>query len=289
MKNPQIQSDVTRGMLRHVIRAVGQLVDADFAQDFASEENAPLRQLLGIRAGAAETASTVATQRVSKWRDIVSQTGIEKLRGLFSESRIIPFSDWAEVDQAADVWYGLLADVIRPLARSDWEFIFYLGNPSSRHFFEVDEILDIMGSFTRSGNVTLALDAREAWAVWSVLFGRKEVSEFDMQDPEAKERYRALFQMLNVRRLIIYSESQAALAMEASYDEIARPPVPARFHHRHERDNFISGYALGLKMGIEPAQCLILGIATAGSTSGNEPTRVATQDFLYQWLDGVQS
>jgi hypothetical protein len=279
--------DETRTMLRSLSQAIALLRETDFTPGFASEENASLLQLLGIRAGAAEAVTASVPQQVSRWRDIVSQNGIEALKNLFSQSRVIPFSDWTGVHHAADLWYGLLADVIRPMARNDWEFIFYLGNPANRHFFDVDEILDVMGSFTRNGNVTLALDEREAWGVWSVLFGGKDLPEFGMQDPDAKGRYRALFQTLDIRRLIIYSETHAALVMQNTYFEIARPPVPADMHHEHERDNFIEGYALGLKTGMEPAQCLILGIATAGSISGAQPAKAAVRDFLSGWLNGI--
>jgi hypothetical protein len=279
--------DEMRTMLRSVSEAIGLLRETDFAPDFGSEENASLLELLGIRAGAAEVGNSAPAPRASRWRDIVSQTGIEALKSLFSLSRVIPFSDWTDVHQAADLWYGLLADVIRPMARNDWEFIFYLGNPVNRHSFDVDEILDVMGSFTRSGNVTLALDDREAFGVWSVLLGGKVVQEFGMQDSDAKGRYRALFQTLDICRLIIYSETHAALIMQNSYFEIDRPPVPDNVHNERERDNFIEGYALGLKTGMEPAQCLVLGIATAGSISGTGPVGPAVMHFLSEWQNRI--
>lgn len=292
MTNHQLLPDnATRTILHSVVQAAGLLSEADFAPDFNSRDNVGLLQTMGIRAGSPETGEGNAApmQLAVKWRDIVSQTGIEELRKLFAQSRVIPFSDWTDVHQAADLWYGLLADVIRPLARSDWEFIFYLGNPANSHFFDVDEILDVMGSFTKSGNVTLALDEREAWGLWSILFGGKSVPEFDTQDPEAKGRYRAIFQTLDIRRLIVYSETHAVLVMQDAYFEVARPTVPARMHNAYERANFIEGYALGLKTGMEPAHCLVMGIATAGSVpeESNVPARQEVINFLSRWAGGI--
>lgn len=286
MNRQSLTDDAIPSMLRAVSQVVGMLSEEDLASGFSSEDNAPLLQLMGIRAGATQAARVTPTN-ISLWRDIVSQTGIEALQKQFSQSRVIPFSDWTDVQRAADLWYGLLADVIRPLARNDWEFIFYLGNPVSRHFFDVDEILDVMGSFAHSGNVTLALDEREAWGVWSVLFGGKDVPEFGMEDPDAKGRYRTLFQTLDVRRLIVYSQTNASLIMEDSYFEVTRPPVPAHMHHGHERDKFIEGYASGLKIGMEPSHCLLLGIATAGSIAGAEPAKAAVERFLAGWANGI--
>lgn len=292
MMNRQLLPDnAVSTMLHSTLHAAGLLDEAGFATGPASEASAPLLQSMGIRTALSDAIEdSAAMQRpVVKWRDIVSQNGLEELRTLFAESRVIPFSDWTDVHQAADLWYGLLADVIRPLARNDWEFIFYLGNPASSHFFDVDEILDVMGSFTRSGHVTLALDEREAWELWSILFGGKSVPAFDTHDPEARGRYRAIFQTLDIRRLIVYSQNNAVLIMQDSYFEIARPPVPARMHNAHERDNFIAGYALGLKTGMEPAHCLALGIATAGSAGekGNLPGKADVLHFLSEWANAT--
>lgn len=285
-----------RTMLHSVSQAAALLREADFAPDPASEANAPLLHSMGIRAGSSLAVPTVpgengatATRQVARWRDIVSQIGLEGLRKLFSQLRVVPFSDWTDVHQAADLWFSLLADVIRPLGRNDWEFIFYLGDPAGSHFFDVDEILDVMGGFTRSGHVTLALEEREAWGLWSILFGEKSGPEFDTQHPEAKARYRAIFQTLDVRRLIIYSENYAVLIMQDSYSEIVRPPVPAHTHNVHERANFIEGYALGLKTGMEPAHCVAFGIATSGSVAeGSQvPAKAEVLRFLSEWAAGI--
>lgn len=285
MNRQSLPDDATRTMLHSVSQAARLLSETDFAPDFASAANAPLLQSIGIRAGTAGEDHVTATRQVDKWRDIVSQIGMEELRNLFSQRRVIPFSEWTDVHQAADLWYGLLADVIRPLARNDWEFIFYLGNPAGSHFFEVDEILDVMSSFTRSGNVTLALEEREAWGLWSILFGGKSAPEFDTQDPEARGRYRAIFQTLDIRRLIVYSENHGVLIMQDSYFDLTRPPVPAHTHNAYERTNFIEGYALGLKTGMKPAHCLALGIATSGSVAeGNKvPAKQEVVRFLSEW------
>lgn len=287
MNRQPIPDDATRTMLHSVLQAVGLLGETDFAP--ASEENTPLLQSMGIRArpAAAGEGNAAVAGQMARWRDIVSKIGLEELKVLFAQSRVIPFSDWTDVHQAADLWYGLLADVIRPLALNDWEFIFYLGNPANSHFFDVDEILDVMGSFTRSGNVTLALDEREASGLWSILFGGK--SEFDTHDPEARGRYRAIFQTLDILRLIVYSEGHAVLVMQDSYFEITRPPVPAHVHNERERANFIEGYALGLKTGMEAAHCLVLGIATSGSVAegSNVPARTEVLRFLSAWAGGI--
>ncbi|MBO9565795.1 MAG: hypothetical protein J7621_23665 [Niastella sp.] len=43
----------------------------------------------------------------------------------------------------------------------DWSLLFYLGNVSSIPVFVVDEMLDIMGDFSRYGRVSFSLDQQE--------------------------------------------------------------------------------------------------------------------------------
>lgn len=285
--------DATRSMLFSAWQAITTFDDADFVPKIPAGSTARLLQSIGIRVLPSTPKSGVDTPfaipEISRWRDITGQVGVEQLRNAFSGIRVIPFSDWANVHQAADLWYGLLADVIRPLARTDWEFIFYLGDPLNRHFFDVDEILDVIGSFTRNGQVTLALDEQEASGVWSILFGAKPVTGFDFGHPDARARYRAIYQTLDVARMIVYTRERAFMILPDTHFEIERPSVPDTGPGRDERGEFIAGYAAGLEAGLEPPLCLVLGIAMtgAGSAGNGRPTPSEILGFLTRWMDSI--
>jgi hypothetical protein len=105
------------------------------------------------------------------WNSIKNDVIIEELKTLFRSCHIIQFADWASVYHASDFWDGLLSDVIRPLNKKDFNFIFYLGDPTKRFVFETDEILDIMSDYSSYGKVTLVLDENEADRLWSILNG----------------------------------------------------------------------------------------------------------------------
>ncbi|HWV30519.1 MAG TPA: hypothetical protein VN038_12720 [Dyadobacter sp.] len=290
MNSQHPPSSVERSMLHAVWQRAGLFSEADFDPRINSGSDALMLQSLGIRFRTAHSEVpelSTSAEPVSRWRDISVGTNLDQLRGLIGNMRVIPFADWSDVHHAADIWYGLLADIIRPLARNDWEFIFYIGNPVNRHFFDLDEALDVIGSFSRTGNVTLALDELEAHSLWALLFGGKPVSEFGLQHPDAYARYRSIFQTMDVTRLIIYSDSQALLLMEGSHNAVIRPPVSAYTHNAGERANFIEGYALGLASGMDPAQSLALGIATAGAVpeGSQNAAKADVLRFLAEWLD----
>nr|WP_295933975.1 hypothetical protein [uncultured Dyadobacter sp.] len=285
--------DATRSMLSAVWEAVGRFDDASFGFKIPAGNAAPMLRSMGIRTLPSATSpnadTTLPIPGALRWRKISAQVGLAQLRTAFSGIRVVPFSDWASVHQAADLWSGLLADVIRPLARNDWEFIFYLGNPENRHFFDVDEILDVISSFSRTGRVTLALDEQEASGAWSILFGAKSATAFGFRHPEAKARYRAIYQTLDIARLIVYAQDRALMILPDTHFEITRPSVPDTGSGRDERGEFIEGYAIGLEAGLEPPLCLALGIATEGavSTGSNRPTPSQVRDFLARWLESI--
>ena len=79
-----------------------------------------------------------------KWCDLKSDLIMEDLRMLFRNSQIVEFSRWSDVKNASSIWDSLRQDVIKPLKRNDFDFIFHLGDASMKLVFEVDEFLDII-------------------------------------------------------------------------------------------------------------------------------------------------
>lgn len=94
----------------------------------------------------------------------------------------------------ADFWDKLYEDVIKPLHKRDFEFIFHLGDVTKKYAFEVEEMLDIMGDYTSHGRVTLVLDENEADSLYNKLNG---------PSLKTKEKYRFLFDTMNIDMLLI--------------------------------------------------------------------------------------
>src|ERR1700744_741380 len=63
-----------------------------------------------------------------RWNKIKNDRLIQELSRLFSSCPIIEFADWAAVSDASGFWDGLYSDVIKPLKRRDFQFLFHLGD-----------------------------------------------------------------------------------------------------------------------------------------------------------------
>jgi hypothetical protein len=107
---------------------------------------------------------------------------------------IIRFTNWATTEGASDCWDQLYTDVIKPLNKRNFEFIFHLGNVTKKYAFEVEEILDIMGDYSSFGRVTLILNENEADSLWEKLNGPSQ---------ETIKKYRFLFNTIRIDAMII--------------------------------------------------------------------------------------
>ena len=226
-----------------------------------------------------------------KWRDFKTDAIIEELKLLFKNCQIIPFANWSNVYRASDLWYGLLSDVIKPMNKRDFDFIFYLGDPTKRLTFEVDEILDIISEFSLYGRVTFVLDEGEAIKLWALLNGKNPEtipSGFDSID--LKNKYLSIFNTMNVEHLVIYSDDHAMLFSKQHHFEIARHVSENVRVTNDLRDSFCAGYGLGLQRQLEISHCIALGMTVSGvyAVSGTTPDKEALLSYLRKWIAEVE-
>ena len=133
---------------------------------------------------------------LASWNRIKNDAIAEGLKALLSDCSIIEFADWAAVNDASGFWDRLYCDVIKPLNRRDFQFIFHIGDTTKKLVFEVDEILDIMGDYSSYGTVTLVLHEDEA---------DKLLNRLNVQNARGSisEKYRFLFNAIRLDVLLI--------------------------------------------------------------------------------------
>ena len=147
-----------------------------------------------------------------RWNNLKNDATIEALRTLISGCRIIQFADWAKTEEASGFWDGLLSDVIKPIKKRNFDFIFQLGDITKKLVFEVDEILDIMGDYSSYGRVTLILDENEADKLWRRLNGCDPNETIPGVRPyTAREKFLFLFNAMHVDVLLILCNNRVVL------------------------------------------------------------------------------
>jgi len=224
----------------------------------------------------------------NRWSDIKSEKLVADLSELFQACRTIAFDDWTNVANSSDLWSGLLSDVIRPLPKKNLDFIFYLGDPAKKLFFQVDEILDIISAFSKHGRVTFCLDESEAVKLWMVLNGERPDSAPGTFAPgDLKRKYFSIFRTMAVDQLLIYSVNDALVYSEDQQFVLTRKVVDRNIEiAENARDNFIAGYAMGLIMQFDIKYCIALGLIVFGSHGENNsnPDKDDLLAYIDKWI-----
>jgi len=217
---------------------------------------------------------------------------INKLRLLFSDCRTIVFDDWATLSGASSLWDELLANVIRPLGKTDLEYIFYLGDPVKKFSFEVDEALDIISAFSSHGKVTFALDENEAVKLWMILNGvQPDTAIADQSSTDLKKKYFSIFRTMNIAQLLIYSANDAMLYASDQQFVLSRKRVDHRIEIAPDaRQNFIAGYSIGLLMRLDIGHCIALGLIVFGACGElkSSPEQKDLYAYIQSWIEDLQ-
>jgi len=226
-------------------------------------------------------------------KDYLKSPGlVEELKTLFGKSRTIAFDDWASFSGASELWPSLLNDIIKPINKKDLEFIFYLGDPGKKLSFQVDEALDIMSEFSKSGDVTLVLDEDEALSLWRLLNGVNPNVFLESQTiVDLKRKYFSIFNTIGITRLLIYSTNSAMLFSSDQQFILSRKIVDSRVElGNNARQNFISGYSAGLlkETGIPHSIALGLIIFGASGLYTRLPDLASVQSYINDWVADLE-
>lgn len=194
---------------------------------------------------------------------------IPENKGLFGSSRIIEFWDWAAVQDGSGLWERLYANVIKPLKKQDFQFIFHLGDIAKKRVFEIDEVLDIIGDYSYYGKVTLMLGNDEAVNLWNRLNGRSPDDGIDRSGSlMAKEKYRFIFNTMNIGFLVVLHGYCAVLLFR--HGQVILPCLPPTRNRTevNARARFSTGYQIGLLLQMETRYCMAIGLAVLGVEPG---------------------
>lgn len=232
-------------------------------------------------------------QKGNRWPELRSEKLIADLSKMFRTCRTIAFDDWANVANYSDLWRGLLSDVIRPLMKKDLDFIFYLGDPAEKLFFQVDEVLDLISDFSKQGRVTFCLDESEAVKLWMVLNGEHPDSVSKTYTPgDLKRKYFSIYRTMAVSQLLIYSANDAIVYSEEQQFILTRTVVDHDIEvAQNARDNFVAGFTIGLILQLDIKYCIALGLIVFGSCGENNsnPDRDDLLAYIEKWITSLNN
>jgi len=217
------------------------------------------------------------------WSHIKRNVDLEKIHDVFKSCDLVALVDWSNLLNGTNIWQGLLDDVIKVVNRKDYYFLFDLCDPSKKSAIDVDEILDLISSFSLYGTVTLALNENEAIKIWMALNG---YDQGDRCNPPSLMDIGAFINYtINVDTLLIHPIDRTLAFQKNNILELMGRLVKEPKVQTGGGDNFNAGYCLGLLNGLSIDQRVLLGIATAGTfvQNGVSPSIKDLINYLNTW------
>jgi len=223
------------------------------------------------------------------WHDLKSDLILDDLKMLFANCQIVEFENWSDRQNASDIWDNLRRDVIVPLNKKDFDFIFYLGDTSKKFAFDVDEILDIISGYALHGRVTLILDGQNAANLWDRVEGDNSLSEIT-STPGLNEKCRSLFDTMDISHLILLDSFSLAISFtKQNHFEITNCKTFGTL--KSERKYFDVGYILGLILKFDLLHSIIMGLAVSGAfaENGTKPDSKGLIQFIEKYMEEIES
>ena len=214
------------------------------------------------------------------WANIVSLLGLQKLREIAGQSRLMALVDWSNLASATPIWRGWLKDVVQFLPEgADRDFLFDLCDPSRKSKEDITAVLDLIGEFSGKGRVTLGVNENELISLWKSFNGGSPA-------PPIKEMGQSLFEKMKIECLLIHPLNRSILITKGYNVEMKGRVVSEPRLTTGGGDNFNAGYCLGLIAGVEPAKRLLLGMIASGAyvQNGRSPDLDDLISYASQWI-----
>ena len=223
-----------------------------------------------------------------KWYSDKITSFIEDLKKVFRNTWVIAFSDWATLDGASQLWENLLFEVIKPLNRSDFNFIFHLGDPTTKEAYDIEKILNLISNFSVHGKVTLITTEDEAQKLWTILHAH---CGYPPETNDHLEKYNAVFEDMHIDRLLVHSENYATLVTDHQQVEFFTKSTSKKEITKQVKNNFNAGYSVGLMLEFEISQCIALGLTLSGALveTGTSPDTKALVSYINKCINDLKS
>lgn len=223
------------------------------------------------------------------WSYIKTHSDLDKIRMAVSSAGICAFLDWANLPHSSDIWYGVLNDIIRATGRKDYLFLFDLCDPWKKTKQEINELLELISSFSSYGKVTLGVNENETLRVWSAITDKLDNGTTPYR-PDVVEAAQFLYKFMNIEWLLVHTIDQCLLIHKKGKVQMEGHLVTQPKVLTGAGDNLNAGFTLALLTGMTQEQCVLLGMAASGAyiANGFSPSIPDLIAFIEEWKSAIE-
>lgn len=233
------------------------------------------------------------------WQRIMEVIGLEPLRKMFGEARLIGMVNWTMLPCLSELWIELSRQVLEglPAGENRRRIFVDLADPEKRTWADLRQALELCSGFERYAAVTLGMNLKEAVQVASAL----DIEVSDRPEEEVERIAVEVREALAVNTVVIHPRAMAAAATVRDgkpRDSKARDGkapdsqvVSARFAGPFATqplistgagDHFNAGFCLGQMANLDLPEALCVGTGVSGYyvRNAHSPTVSQLASFL---------
>jgi len=212
------------------------------------------------------------------WDNLVARVGLEKLIGMFGESKLIGTVNWTMLPHMSAIWEKVIAEVLPKIDGKGRRLFVDLADPEKRTPQDIKQALELLSKMQGHIDVILGLNLKESGEIAHVL-GLPEPAQ-----PEAhlEETAKAIRDALGIYCVVVHPRKGAAAATASETASFAGPFVQQPKISTGAGDHFNAGFCLGMTLGLSLAESLCTGCATSGFyvRSAQSPSGVELANFI---------
>jgi len=208
------------------------------------------------------------------YENLIEKVPLPELKKLLSETDLIAFTNWTMLSNLNGIIIEF-SKIIKGLTKKPKIFI-DLADPKKRTQEDIREVLDIISAI--QAETILSMNLSESTII-SLILGIKE--------DQLLSRAVQIREKMNIAGIVIHPTNGAAVSTEKESKWVDGPYTAKPKLTTGAGDNFNAGFCNAWLAGMEPSECLALGVCSSGFYVRNagSATRDDLRSFMKQWID----
>jgi hypothetical protein len=224
--------------------------------------------------------SDLSVFRSLDWNLVKKVVSVEKIRDSVNKSDVIALVGWCNPDHATNIWKGILDEVMPYTTRKKLIF-FDLADPTKKSKQDLDDVLNVINSYSQYGRVILGLNENETLKLYNMLSSDNKNSV----SPDLNTKGKILFAGMKIEGLLIHPVDRSIFIDKSGIRELDGQVVKEPKISTGGGDNLNAGFCLGYLLDFSIEESMILGMATSGTyvKNGRSPDIKDITDYLIAW------
>ncbi len=192
---------------------------------------------------------------------ILNLKGSSSVSDYLHDSSLVAMVDWANLPLCTQLWKQM-HQFISDAGLLNRTYFFDLCDPSKKTKAEIEEALQLIGSYKELGRVILGLNENEAVKIYNAIHSSSVLPGNSVQ---LNDMVQNIYQSVDVDILLVHPNDRSLIATKNGIATFAGHIVKDPKVLTGGGDNLNAGFCFGLLNSFSIEECALIGMATSGA------------------------